>query len=580
MHTDTLGLLSAEIVLLLTAVSIYLAGAFFSAPKLWSWLSGGGLALAAAALWRFGGAADPGGPVAADPLALYGRWLALAAGGVLLLLNGRPLAQGGTAEYLGTLLLAIAGLMLSAGAADLVLLFVSLELISIPTYILLYLGRRDAAGQEASAKYFFLSVLASAMLLYGFSFLYGTAGSTQLSAIRQAMENPAAMGAAFGPLVKVALVLIFAGLSFRVVAVPFHFYAPDVYQGTSHPNAALLSVLPKAAGLLVLARLLLVAMPGAESYAWRIALVLAVLTMTVGNALALWQDHLRRLLAYSSIANAGFMLIGLAAGLATATAKTATTTAATTVSASGAWDGVAAMLFYLVVYAAATLGTFAALIYLGGEGQQVEAVEELAGLGRTRPVVAGTIALFMFSLAGLPPLAGLWGKLLLFFSALDVQAGTGGSLRPWFVSLAVIGVLNAVVAAVYYLRIVAVMYFRAPLATPKARGGPAAWLAAVVCAAAVLALGVYPPPLMRASRGASPTAGAKPQACVTRGAKPQASAARSTAAFSNPQSLSLNPFCRRPAMLGCRYGKAATDPCHAVGTNVGPARPAGLRAGR
>ena len=424
MHADTLWLLSAEIVLLLTAVSIYLAGAFFSAPRLWSWLAGGGLALAAVALWRFGGAADPGGPIAADPLALYGRWLALAAGAVLLLLNGRPLAQGGGAEYLGTLLLAIAGLMLSAGADDLVLLFVSLELISIPTYILLYLGRRDAAGQEASAKYFFLSVLASAMLLYGFSFLYGTAGSTQLSAIRQAMGSPAATGAAFGPLVKVALVLIFAGLSFRVTAVPFHFYAPDVYQGTSHPNAALLSVLPKAAGLLALVRLVLVAMPGAESYAWRIALVLAVLTMTVGNAMALWQDHLRRLLAYSSIANAGFMLIGLAVGLATATtATTATTMATATVSAAGVCDGIAAMLFYLAVYAAATLGTFAALIYLGREGQQVEAVEELAGLGRTRPVVAGTIALFMFSLAGLPPLAGLWGKLLLFFRRWTFRPG-------------------------------------------------------------------------------------------------------------------------------------------------------------
>ena len=179
---------------------------------------------------------------------------------------------------------------------------------------------------------------------------------------------------------KVALVLVFAGLSFRVTAVPFHFYAPDVYQGTSHANAALLSVLPKAAGLLALVRLVLVAMPGAEPYAWRMALVLAVLTMTVGNVMALWQDNLRRLLAYSSIANAGYMLIGLAVGLA------ATTAATTQPSRPPAWDGIAAMLFYLAVYAAATLGTFAALIYLGREGQQVEARR---GVGRPGTDPAG-----------------------------------------------------------------------------------------------------------------------------------------------------------------------------------------------
>ena len=461
MHTNTLSLLSAEIVLLVTAVAIYVAGAIIAAPRLWAWLAGGGLALAAVALWQWGSTTDPGGPVLSDPLALYGRWLALGAGAVLLLLAWRPLRGGGTAEYLGTLLLAIAGVMLAAEAGDLILLFVSLELISIPTYILLYMGRRDAACQEAAAKYFFLSVLASAILLYGLSFLYGTAGATQWSAIRAALGDPRALATPLGPLVKVALVLIFAGLSFRITAVPFHFYAPDVYQGTSHGNAALLSVLPKAAGLLVLVRWVLLAMPCADAYAWRIALVLAVLTMTLGNTLALWQDNLRRLLAYSSIANAGYMLVGLAAGLATA-------------GRAVQWDGIAAMLFYLVVYAAATLGTFAALIYLGGEGKEVESIEELAGLGRTRPAVAATVALLMFSLAGLPPLAGLWGKLLVFASALAVPADAEGGQRWWFLVAAVIGVLNAVVGAVYYLRIVAVMYFRPPLAAPKARGPAAA----------------------------------------------------------------------------------------------------------
>ena len=165
--------------------------------------------------------------------------------------------------------------MLSAEAGDLVLLFVSLELISIPTYILLYLGRRDAACQEAAAKYFFLSILASAIFLYGLSFLYGTSAATQWSAIRQALGDPRALVGPLGPLVKVALVLLLAGLSFRITAVPFHFYAPDVYQGTSHGNAALLSVLPKVAGLLVLVRWVLLAMPcatpppGGSPWCWR-----------------------------------------------------------------------------------------------------------------------------------------------------------------------------------------------------------------------------------------------------------------------------------------------------------------------
>ena len=273
------------------------------------------------------------------------------------------------------------------------------------------------------------------------------------------------------------MVLVVAGLCFRVTAVPFHFYAPDVYQGTIQANAALLSVLPKAAGLLALVRLIVLGMPEMGPLAWKIFLVLSVLTMTLGNVLALWQENVRRLLAYSSIANAGYMLIGLAVGLAPGTA-------------GGFWDGIGATFFYLCVYAAATLGTFAVLAYLGRQRQQIETVEELAGLGRTHPAMAAALAVCMFSLAGLPPAAGLWGKLMLFGSALNVEAGSGGPLRPWFIGLAVIGVLNAAVAAYYYLRIVSLMYFREPLAAPRAEGGPGACLAALLCSLAVLVVGL------------------------------------------------------------------------------------------
>ena len=441
-------------------------------------------------------------PVIADALSTYGRWFALAIGAVMVLMAWRPLPNGGTPEYLGSLLLAIAGLMLVSSAANLVLLFVGLELISIPTYILLSLGRRDPASQEAAAKYFFLSVLSSGILLYGFSFLYGATGTMQIGhhvpmvgGLSQSAADhdheymvPDMVPAGFEPLGKVALVLIVAGLCFRIAAVPFHFYAPDVYQGTIQANAALLSVLPKAAGLLALVRLVVLGMPEMGPFAWKIFLALSVLTMTLGNVLALWQENVRRLFAYSSIANAGYMLIGLAVGSAVSLAPGTT---------GGLWDGVGATFFYLCVYAAATLGTFAVFAYLGRQRQQLETVEELAGLGRTHPVMAAALAVCMFSLAGLPPAAGLWGKLMLFGSALNVQDPIGVSLRPWFIALAVIGVLNAAVAAYYYLRIVSLMYFRAPLAALRAEGGRGAYVAALLCSLAVLVLFFYPAPLMK-----------------------------------------------------------------------------------
>ncbi len=517
MSLDVVSYLSAEIVLVVAALMIFMGGAFSTSQKLWAPIALGGVVLAAASLWSCGGnqrymehrsgvamiSSSRGAAITSDQvaqeismfvnstqvipdsLAAYGRWLALAIGAVMVLMAFRPLATGGTPEYLGSLLLAIAGLMLAASAANIVLLFVGLELISIPTYILLSLGRRDPAGQEAAAEYFYLSVLSSAILLSGLSFIYGTTGTMQLPMVLQHLAAPAG----FEILSKVALVLIVAGLCFRVTAVPFHFYAADVYQGTIQANAALLSVLPKAAGLIVLTRLVVLGMPDMGPYAWKIFLALSIVTMTVGNVLALWQENVRRLFAYSSVANAGYMLIGLAVGVAPGTVN-------------GIWNGVGATFFYLCLYAAATLGTFAVFAYLGRQRQQIETVEELAGLCRTQPVIAAVLAICMFSLAGLPPAAGIWGKLILFGSALNVDAASGGPLRPWFVGLAIIGVLNAAVAAYYYLRLISLMYFRESLAAPRAEGGPGAYVAALLCGAAVLVLGFFPGPLMHGCVGA------------------------------------------------------------------------------
>jgi NADH-quinone oxidoreductase subunit N len=295
-------------------------------------------------------------------------------------------------------------------------------------------------------------------------------------------------------LTKIALVLIFAGLGFRITAVPFHFYAPDVYQGSSHTNAALLSVIPKAAGMVVLVRLAVVAMPGTEPFGWRVAMALSLVTMTLGNVVALWQGNLRRLLAYSSIAHAGYLLIGLSVALSGS-------------NPIPGWDGVGALLFYLCAYALATIGAFAALVYLGRRDRQVDTVAELAGLARTRPLLATVLAVFMFSLAGIPPLAGFWGKLLIFGSALMVDAGptSGEGRRTWFIALAIAGVVNSAIAAAYYLRVVATMYFRAPLGTLRAEGGRGSWVVAMACAILVVALGLYGRPLVQWSMAASPT---------------------------------------------------------------------------
>lgn len=474
-----LRLLLPEIVLIAVAVAIYLGGAFSTARKVWSWTAGVALLAAAVLLWFQTPAAD-GGRLFDDLLAQYVQWFALATGGLLLLLAAKPLRFDGTPEYVGSMLLTVAGLMLAAAAEDIVLMFVALELISIPTYLLLYLGRNDAESQESAAKYFFLSVLASAILLYGFSFLYGTSGSTSLADIRAAMEgvNPIAPGVVV--FARLAMVLIFAGLCFKIAAVPFHFYAPDVYQGTTYPNAALLSVLPKAAGFVAMMRIIATALPGLGPYSWAIVLAVSILTMTFGNVMALWQNDFRRMLAYSSIAQAGYMLLALAVALASR-------------GMTSDWNGLGALWFYLATYAAATIGAFAVMEHLGRADRRLDSTDELAGLGRTRPAAAAAMAVCMFSLAGVPPLAGFWGKMLIFGAALNVE---NPAARWWFILAAVVGVLNAAVAAAYYLRVVATMYFRLPLATPPAQGGRGAWFAAIACATLVVGVGLYPGPLM------------------------------------------------------------------------------------
>jgi NADH-quinone oxidoreductase subunit N len=484
-----------ETVLVLAACVVYLGGTFRANRHFWAAVSlavlfGAGLLLVQGFFQGFT-APDMVRPVVLDRLALLIKAVALVGGAVLVLFSWEEVPDERAAEYHGCLLMIVAGLCLVGAANDLVLLFLALELISIPTYVILYLQRSDSPAQEAAAKYFLLSVFSTAILLFGFSYLYGMTGSTNLTAILSALKNGSEINRM--PLLGVvALMMVAAGLGFKITAVPFHFYAPDVYQGTTLSSAALLAFVPKVAGFVALFRVLGFVWtqgrpPGLALGAQAPILfwILAAMTMTVGNILALLQDNLRRMLAYSSVAHAGYMLIGLAV--------------APDLLQEQVVGGVEAVLFYLVSYGAMTIGAFAVLAYLTMPRQPIETVDDLAGVSQSQPGVAALMALFLFSLIGIPATAGFWGKFFLFAGALAVPAGSGGEDHArLFRMLALIGAVNAAIGAWYYLRIVAAMYLRTPLRPVEK---PHSWpgLAALgVCAAVTLGLGVYPQPMLRA----------------------------------------------------------------------------------
>jgi NADH-quinone oxidoreductase subunit N len=451
-----------------------------------------------------GTAYDPRAIAPFDPTgaAAFVRWTALAAGVVFLLLGRSETRDDTACDYTACLLVLTAGTSLVGRANDLVSLFLALEMVSIPTYVLLYLPVRTRAAQEAAAKYFLLSVLSSAVLLFGFSYLYGLAGSTNLGAVKDALV--AAHKASVSPMALVGVVMAVAGLGFRIAAVPFHFYAPDVYEGGPTGVVAQLSFVPKVAGFVALARVLgLLTPPAAElpfdAIHTLIPLtlwVLAVVTMTVGNILALLQDNLKRLLAYSGIAHGGYMLIGLVAASALPEAK----------GAAPAQTGVDALLFYLIAYGLMTVGIFAVLIHLT---TSVDTVDDLAGLGQTHPATALVTTVFLLSLIGLPLTAGFLGKFLLFVAAFD--APTDGPMGNMSRILAAAAAVNAAVGAVYYLRIIGVMYLRSPLRPGEPARPSAAFVAALACAAATVVLGVYPKPLADAAKAAVPLKDNRPQ---------------------------------------------------------------------
>ncbi|GAB5481644.1 MAG: NADH-quinone oxidoreductase subunit NuoN [Parasphingorhabdus sp.] len=363
-----------------------------------------------------------------DGFGSFSKLLIYFAAIVSLIIAPRFFKASGTyrPEYPVLILFATVGMGMMVSAVDMLTLYIGLELNSLSAYVLASIIRNDVRSSEAGLKYFVLGSLASGMLLFGISLVYGFAGSTSFSVIADTLTGDLSTG----PLIGVVLVL--AGLAFKISAVPFHMWTPDVYEGAPTPVTAFFASAPKVAAIALTVRVIIDAF-GSQTSTWQqIIVFVALASIVLGAVAAIGQQNIKRLLAYSSINNVGFLLIGLAAGTA---------------------QGISAMLFYLVIYVAMTLGSFICVMEMrDAEGKPLESLSSLAGLSQTRPGLAAAFAVFMFSLAGIPPLFGFWGKFLVFDAA--VAAG--------MLPLAVIGIAASVIGAFYYIKVVKIIYFDDP----------------------------------------------------------------------------------------------------------------------
>ena len=393
----------------------------------------------------------------ADWVSERGVWLSLLGGLLIVLVGWEQIAPSRAADYYACLLLLLAGLAYTAAANDLTSLFLSLELVSLPTTVLLGITRSDDSGREATLKYFTLAAFASGFFLLGCSYLYGVAGSTALPTIQASLVQN------WTPLGMVAVTLALLGLCFRVTAVPFHFYAPDVFSGASLPMAAGLSFIPKVAGFLAMVRVL----GGVQligdfppMIAW-VILIIAAITMTIGNCAALVQHSLRRLMAYSSVAHSGYLLLGLVAIM----------------SVGG---HVAPIFDYLAAYAVMTIGVFAVITAIKPTGPAIEDVTLFDGLYQRAPWSAVALGIALLSLTGIPLTAGFWAKLQIFLTTLSAHS------TPVLVVAAIMAI-NATIAAVYYLSLFGRLFQRPSSGTPTANDSVhltwSASLAAFLCSA-------------------------------------------------------------------------------------------------
>jgi NADH-quinone oxidoreductase subunit N len=404
-----------------------------------------------------------GGSFVVDDYARFLKLLAItgSAGALLLSLDYLKVDKQQKFEYGVLFLLSTLGMMMLISANDLIALYLGLELMSLPLYVVAASNRDSVRSTEAGLKYFVLGALSSGMLLYGASLIYGFTGTVNFAGIAKATASGANIGLIFG------LVFLFAGFCFKISAVPFHMWTPDVYEGAPTPVTAFFAAAPKVAGIAIFVRATVVAFPGITHEWQQIVVFVSIASMALGAFAAIGQKNIKRLMAYSSIGHMGFALVGLAAGTP---------------------EGVQGVLVYMAIYVAMTLGTFACILSMRRDDMLVENISDLAGLARTHPAMAFFLAMLLFSLAGIPPLAGFFAKFYVFLAA--IKAG--------LYVLAVIGVLASVVGAFYYLTIIKIMYFDEPARSFQSMPG---LLRLVLFAAGMINIlfFVYPAPLMDAA---------------------------------------------------------------------------------
>lgn len=508
---EKLPLLIPEIITFLTTCLVMVIGLSPKLPvrKSCGLISAGGLILAA--IFAVNGPAGDGmlpglTPYAKALVALVGVLLVLLVAGTVDRDEDARVRRGGAfdalrtnrAEFYAFLLFSLTGVMLCASATDLIWLFLALELTSLPTYVMVTMSTRGTRSQEAGVKYFFLGALGAAIFLYGFALIYGGTGSTKFVEIASTISEKG-----LGPITLAGMVLSIIGVSFKIAAVPMHFYTADVYQGAASPVTAFLAFVPKTAGFLSLILLLSLvgwdhvghgehashdmtghALPGTlRLVLW----VMAAVTMTVGNVMAVVQSSPKRVLAYSSIAHSGYMLVGLLAGPGDA-------------GATFAHNGLAAVLFYLAAYGIMNIGAFAALAGLERRGRdgrpaEIDSFDDLRGLCATRPMLGWTLVISSLSLLGLPPLLGFFSKLPLF---------TAGIAAGEVVLVVVLGI-NSAIAAFYYLRFAGVALLEDPTDGPQPSLAPfpARALSGLIAAMLVVSLSIFGGGLMDASREAA-----------------------------------------------------------------------------
>jgi len=369
-------------------------------------------------------------------------------------------------EYYSLILFSTLGMMLMASAGDLITLYLGLELMALSTYVLAGFLRHDIKSNEAAMKYFLLGSFASAFLLYGISMIYGLTGTTDLHAISSYISQKGLSG---NPVLTLSMIMFAVAFSFKIAAVPFHMWAPDVYEGAPTSVTAFMSVGPKAAGFAVLGRVFMTAFGTARIEWTGILIPIAILTMAVGNIAAISQTNIKRMLAYSSIAHAGYVLLGIIAGTS---------------------EGMASVLNYLFIYAFMNIGAFAVVIMLRSEGFKGDNISDYEGLAKTHPLAAALMLVFMFSLTGIPPTAGFMGKFYLFMSA--ISAG-----YTW---LAVTAVIFSAISAYFYLRIVMYMYMKEPKTEVQLSVSPGIALALAITVITVLVIGVFPSKIINLAR--------------------------------------------------------------------------------